>query len=149
MTSKKIHWLAVAALLFTTHAIAADITISDAWSRATAPGQENGSVGVVITSKVDAKLIAVSSNAAESAEIHTMSMDNGVMQMRQLDFLDLPSNQAVKLGPGGNHLMLFGLKHALKPGDKIPLTLTVQFSNKSTKKIKMTAQVRALTAGHN
>jgi periplasmic copper chaperone A len=147
--SKSFNWFAVAALLFASHAYAGEIKISDAWARATAPGQENGSVGVVITSQTDARLVAVSSPVSDSAEIHTMTMDKGVMEMRQLEFLELPANQAVKLGPGGNHLMLFGLKHALKAGDKVPLTLTVQFANNSTKKIKIKAQVRSLAASHN
>lgn len=149
MLYKRSFWLALAALLFASHAFAGDITTRDAWSRATAPGQENGSVGVIITSKKDARLIAVSSPVAETAEIHTMTMDNGVMQMRQLEFLDLPANQPVKLGPGGDHLMLFGLKHPLKPGDRIALTLTIQYADKHTQKVKVNALVKALTSMHN
>jgi len=134
-----------ASLMICTQAHAGEIKLTDAWARATAPGQEVGSVGVVITSPRDARLIAVSSSAAASAEIHTMTMDNGVMKMRQLEFLPLPANEPVTLGPGGDHLMLFGLKHALKAGGTVPLTLTVQYTDKSTEKIKIKAAVRALT----
>ena len=141
------NWVVVTALLFAAQAYAGETTVSDAWARATAPGQENGSVGLVITSKKDARLIAVTSPASASAEIHTMTMDNGVMQMRQLEFLPLPAMQPVTLGPGGDHLMLFGLKHALKAGDELPLTVTVQFADKHTEKIKIKALVRPLTAG--
>lgn len=136
-------------LLLSVQVYASEIKINDAWARATAPGQENGSVGVVITSKQDARLIAVKSTVAESAEIHTMTMDNGVMQMRQLDYLELPANQAVTLGPGGNHLMLFGLKHPLKAGSTLPLTITVQYADKRTEEIKIKAQIRSLTAVHD
>jgi len=138
--------IVVAALLFAAQAFAGEITVSDAWARATAPGQENGSVGLVITSKKDARLIAVTSPASASAEIHTMTMDNGVMQMRQLEYLPLPAMQPVTLGPGGDHLMLFGLKRALKAGDKVQLTVTVQYADKQTEKIKIKATVRPLTA---
>lgn len=141
--------IVVAALLLTAQVQAGEIKVSDAWTRATAPGQENGSVGLVITSQKDARLIAVTSPVAASAEIHTMTMDNGVMKMRQLEDLPLPAKQAVTLGPGSDHLMLFGLKHALKAGDKVPLTLTVQFADKSTEKINIKAQVKPLTAGQN
>lgn len=140
------NWIALTALLFSAQAYAGGVTVNDAWARATAPGQENGSVGLVITSKKNARLIAVTSPASDSAEIHTMSMDNGVMQMRQLEFLPLPAMQPVTLGPGGEHLMLFGLKHALKAGDKVPLTVTVQYADKHTEKIKINALVRPLTA---
>lgn len=135
--------------LLSTQVYAGDVQIKDAWARATAPGQVNGSVGVVITSKKDARLIAVKSAVAESAEIHTMTMDNGVMQMRQLDYLELPANQPVTLGPGGNHLMLLGLKRPLKEGSTLPLTLTVQYADKKTEKISTKAQVRSLTESHH
>jgi copper(I)-binding protein len=141
------NWIGVVALIFTAQVQAGEITVSDAWSRATAPGQEVGMVGLVITSQKDARLIAVTSPVSTTAEIHTMTMDNGVMQMRQIEFLPLLSKQPVTLGPGGEHLMLFGLKHALKAGDKVPLTLTVQFADNSTEKITIKAIVRPLTAG--
>jgi hypothetical protein len=133
-------------LLLSAQVYASEVTIQDAWARATAPGQENGSVGVVITSKQDARLIAVKSKVAASAEIHTMTMENGVMKMRQLEFLELPAKHAVTLGPGGNHLMLFGLKHPLKAGTTLPLTLTVQYADKRTEEIKIKAEIRSLTA---
>ena len=148
MINKK-KWVGIVALLLTTQAYAADIKVSDVWARATAPGQENGSVGLVITSPTDARLIAVTSPAAASAEIHTMTMDGGVMKMRQLEFLPLPAQQPVTLGPGSEHLMLFGLKKPLKAGDKVPLTITVQYADKKTRKINITALVRPLTAVHD
>lgn len=138
----------IALFMLATPACASDIKIEGAWSRATAPGQEVGSVGMVITSPKDARLIAVSSTAAQSAEIHTMSMDNGVMKMRQLDYLALPANEPVKLGPGGDHLMLFGLKKPLKAGNKITVILTVQYADKKTEKIRVKADIRALTGEH-
>jgi hypothetical protein len=145
---KRLNLIGVVALLFSAQVYAGEVQIKDAWARATAPGQDTGSVGLVITSAKDARLVSVSSSASASAEIHTMTMDDGVMKMRQLEYLPLPANQAVTLGPGGEHLMLFNLKHALKEGDTIPLTLTVQFADKSTKKVKVKAVVKALTSGH-
>lgn len=145
---KLFNLIGVVALLFAAQVFAGEVQVKDAWARATAPGQENGSVGLVITSKVDARLIDVTCPVSATAEIHTMTMDNGVMQMRQLEFLTLPANQPVTLGPGGNHLMLFNLKHPLKAGEKIPLTLTIQFADKSTKKIKINALIKALTTGN-
>ncbi len=134
-------------LLLTTQVLAGEVSINEAWSRASAPGQENGFASMVITSKKDARVIAVSSSASTSVEIHSMTMDNGVMKMRQLDDLPLPAAQAVKLGSGGDHLMLIGLKHALKAGDNISLTLTIQFADKSIEKINVKAMVKPLTGG--
>lgn len=144
---KKQIWSCVIALFFASQALAGEVTVSDAWSRATAPGQEVGMVGLVITSQMDARIVAVSSPASASSEIHTMTMDNGVMKMRQLENLPLMAKKPATLGPGGDHLMLIGLKKALKAGDTVALTITVQFADKSTEQINVQAQVRALTAG--
>lgn len=142
-------WLGAAALLLATQVQAGEVSVSDAWSRATAPGQEVGMVGLVITSQKDARIVAVTSPASETAEIHTMTMDNGVMKMRQLENLPLTAKKPATLGPGGDHLMLIGLKQPLKAGETVALTLTVQFADKSTEKINVTAQIRALTAMQN
>lgn len=141
--------IVVIALLFSIQAVADEVQVKDAWSRATAPGQEVGMVGMVITSQKDARLIAVSSPVSASTEIHSMTMDNGVMKMRQLENLALPAKEAVTLGMEGNHLMLIDLKHALKAGEEIPLTLTVQFGDKSKKKVKVIAITKPLVEEHN
>lgn len=146
MNSKSL--IVIAALLFSAQAFAGGVTVDGAWARATAPGQANGSVGMIITSQQDARLITVSSSASANSEIHTMTMDNGVMKMRQIEDLPLPANQAVKLGPGGEHLMLMGLKKPLREGDTIPLTLTVQYADKRMEKIVVKALVKSLTGGH-
>jgi copper(I)-binding protein len=59
-----------------------------------------------------------------------MKMDGSIMRMRQLPGIDLPAGGAVALQPGGNHIMLIGLKAPLKEGDKFPLTLTFAKSGK-------------------
>ena len=54
-------------------------------------------------------------------------MDNGVMRMRRIDptqGLVVPSNGRLALAPGGAHVMIMGLNHPLKPGDRFGLTLT-------------------------
>jgi periplasmic copper chaperone A len=56
-------------------------------------------------------------------EIHSMSMQNGVMKMRMLEQLELQPNKTEKLAPGGFHLMLFGLKAPLQEGQKVDFTL--------------------------
>jgi len=144
MMNRKILTL-VTSLFLAAQAYAGEVTVSDPWARATAPGQEVGLVGMEITSQKEARLIAVSSEASKTAEIHTMTMDNGVMQMRQLDDLLLPAKQTVTLGMSGNHLMLINLKRGLKAGDTVPLTLTVQFADKSKEKIKLKALVRPIS----
>jgi copper(I)-binding protein len=45
------------------------------------------------------------------------------MRMRQLEALRLPARTAVKLAPGGVHLMLVGVDRVLRPGERVRLTL--------------------------
>ena len=45
------------------------------------------------------------------------------MRMRQIEKIDLPAGQSVKLQPGGLHVMLIGLKQNLVPDENVPITL--------------------------
>lgn len=106
----------------------ADINISEAWARASKPGQTIGAAYMTLMSKEENILVSVDTKAADTVEIHSMEMKNGIMKMRMLETLALPPNQKIKLTPGSFHLMLFDLKKPLKTGEKIDLTLC--FKNK-------------------
>ena len=92
-------------------------------------------------------LTAVASPAAARTELHSTSVEEGVMRMRPVARIELPSGKAVKLAPGGLHIMLIGVKQPLKPGDKVPLTLTVQRADFSSRSVfTVLAEVRAVAA---
>ena len=74
---------------------------------------------MTITSPTDTRLIKVESSASDSVEIHSMSMEKGVMKMRMLEELNIKANIPNKLAPGGFHLMLFDLKKPLKVGESV------------------------------
>lgn len=137
--------MAVAAILCASPAWADEVTVDSAWARATVPGQDTGAVFLNIISQRDARIIAVASPVADSAEIHSMAHDNGMMKMREVPSLPLPAGQKVILGSGGYHLMLLGLKRPLATGESIPLTFTVQFSDKRKETIRVAAIVKSLT----
>lgn len=52
-----------------------------------------------------------------SVELHQMSMEGGMMQMRPLKGLDVPAHGSVTLADGGKHLMLMNPKHPFQAGD--------------------------------
>ncbi|MFI4891266.1 MAG: copper chaperone PCu(A)C [Steroidobacterales bacterium] len=133
--------LAIAGLLFAAQASAGDVSVSEAWARASAPGQNNAAVSLHITSQRDGHLVAASSTASTSAEIHTMKIDNGMMMMRGADAIPLPARHDVAVG-ADDHIMLIGLKRPLKAGDSLPLTLTVEFADKSTETVHVQVEVR-------
>jgi len=109
---------------------AADIQIKDAWARATPGGAQTAAVYVTLESAAGDRLVGVATPAATEAQLHSMSMDNGVMKMRQVDGIDLPAGQTVTLKPGGYHIMLVGLAQPLKEGQTFALTLTFEKAGK-------------------
>ncbi len=121
------------------------VRVEGAWARATAPGQTAAGAYMVLTSDTDAALVAAES-AAGRTELHQMSMDGGVMRMRPVAKIDLPARKPVKLAPGGYHVMLLDIKQPLKPGDKVPLTLTIRGAGAALSTIKVEAEVRAVGA---
>ena len=112
-----------------------DLVISQAWSRATPGGAKVASGYLTIENKGPAPdtLLGGSTDLAGKLDVHEMATVNGVMTMRALDGgLALPAGQTVKLAPGGYHLMLTDLKHPLKQGDSVSMTLAFQKAGKVT-----------------
>jgi copper(I)-binding protein len=113
-----------AALALTAAAPAPKVVAADAWCRPAPPAALAGGCYVTLTAGGDDRLVAVETSAADRGEIHTMSMDGGIMRMRKLtDGLALPAGKTVGLKPGADHIMIIGPKVSLQEGTKIPLTL--------------------------
>ena len=147
MMNKFIRSGCIAATLLASFAsYAGDIRIGDAWSRATAPGQDAASVDMTITSKKASTLVGVSTPVAKTAELHSMTSEGGMMRMREVESIELPAGKRVNLGESGYHLMLNGLKEPLKAGGTVPLTLTVEIAGQHAEKIETRAEIRPLTA---
>ena len=139
----KLHSILLSCMLFASIAQAKEnIQISNAWARATVPGQGVSGAFLSVKSLRAAKLVKVESAIADSVEIHSMTMKNGVMEMRKLETLALPAGKLVKLAPGNLHLMLIDVKQQLKPGDKVPFKLTLQYGDDSQGVIEITAVVK-------
>ena len=127
-------------------AFAQNITVTDAWARATVQGQKATGAFMKITAKDTAKLVGVSSPVAGVVEVHEMKMDKDVMKMAALpNGLELPAGKAVELKPGGYHVMLMDLKAPLVKDTTVPLTLTVQDAKgvKSNVELKLLVGMQA------
>jgi len=122
-------------------AVAADydvgsIHISQPWARATPKGASSGAAYMTITNTGNApdRVSCVSSDASARCQIHTMTMDNGVMKMRPIEGgLEIKPGETVTLKPSGLHVMLVDLKHPLEPGKMAEATL--QFEKAGTVKV--------------
>lgn len=145
MTSKHLLAAIAATITLTAHA---DVTVKDAWIRGVVPGQRATGAFMQLASPTDVTLVAIATPVAKVSEIHTMSLDNGVMRMRAIPSVPVPAGKTVKLEPSGNHVMLLDLTGPLQEGTSVPLTLT--FSDAAGKRTTQTvnATVRALTGGH-
>lgn len=124
----------------------AQVRVRDPWVRATVAQQKATGAFMQLTSPADTKLVSARSPVAAIVEVHEMAMENDVMRMRQIPGLILPAGKPVALQPGGFHIMLINLKHQVKPGEKVPLTLTFENASGRRETVDVSAQVRALNA---
>ncbi|PQZ83758.1 MULTISPECIES: copper chaperone PCu(A)C [Pseudomonas] len=136
--------LALTLLGFAAHA-SAQVTVTDAWVRATVPGQPASGAFMVITADSDSQLLSVATPVAKDVQIHEMSMKDDVMRMGPVKSVALPAGKAVSLDPNGYHVMLMGLTGQIKEGDQVPLTLTVENAKGEQQQIEVKAAARGLT----
>lgn len=125
-------------------ALALEVAVSDAWTRASAPGQTVAGVYFDIESDSDAKLVGVETVLTDAAELHYMKMEDGVMRMRSLPEVALPAGETVKFAPGGLHVMLFELKRPLQAGDAFGLSLLVEDDSGQPTRVDVNVEVRRL-----
>ncbi|MCB1831591.1 MAG: copper chaperone PCu(A)C [Chromatiaceae bacterium] len=111
---------------------AEDVTVSDAYARAVPPGQPNSASFMLLAngSATAHAVVAAESPVAKVVELHTHTMSEGMMKMRQVEKIDIPANGMTQLEPGGLHVMLIGLTQDLKPNDEVSLTLMFEDGSK-------------------
>jgi copper(I)-binding protein len=122
------------------------VKVANAWVRAPVPGQPTAAAYLDLTSDRNLAVVAAGSPAAGRVEMHSMTVDGGIMRMRALPRIDLPAGKTVKLSPGGTHLMLLDLKRPMKAGDTVPLVLSLQptgAGQSSLTTVTVQAEVRA------
>ena len=119
------------------------VAIMDNWVRANAPGQNVGAAYMTLLSARDSTMIKAEADIAGSVEIHSMSMENGVMKMRMLEELPLKAGKAEKLAPGGFHLMLFDLKKPLTVGENVNFTLSFKDAAGNITQQQVTLPIKA------
>ena len=131
---------AVTLLLVTTLAVAHDygtdtLKIEHPWARPTITKAVPGSAYMTIRNigGEDDTLLAVTvpGEVADSAELHTTVMENGIARMRLAgNGLKVPAGSALDFKPLGNHIMLIGLKERLEPGMKFAAALLFEHAGR-------------------
>ena len=98
-----------------------DIEITNVWARATPNGAKvaGGFFTIVNHGKEADRLVSLSSELSDKAQIHSMEMADGVMKMRhQADGVVIPAGGTVEFKPGSFHVMFMDLDKTLNKGDE-------------------------------
>lgn len=120
---------------------AGNLEITNAWTRATLPGQPAAAGYLVIENKGSEpdRLLSASSSASPTTEVHNMAMEDDIMKMAELnDGLEIPAGGKVELKPGGTHIMFKDLDKGFKEGATIAVTL--KFEKSGEAKIELPVQ---------
>jgi len=118
------------------------IQVSGGWARATPPGISVGAAYLLIRNSGPADtLIGIDCPLAESVEMHSSTLEGGVMHMRPVTELVLPAHGEIRFAPESLHVMLLGLKSPLVTGQHLRLGLTF----KSGTRVSADVVVRGLS----
>ncbi|ODU61342.1 MAG: hypothetical protein ABT02_01195 [Comamonadaceae bacterium SCN 68-20] len=149
--------LTLAAAMAAAGAAQAQVTVKDAWVRATVAQQKATGAFMRLESAQDTKLVGASSPLTATVEVHEMLMQDNVMKMREVPAVEVPAGKPVDLKPGGYHIMLLNLQQQVKAGDNIPLALVFEDKDGQRTTVNVQAPARALNSaaaprdahGHN
>lgn len=110
---------------------AEQVRAHDAWIRVL-PGAlpAGGYVSLENTGDRPVSMRSASSTVYAEVMLHLSSTAGGVSRMSAVDALDIPAHSKAELAPGSYHLMLMQPSVAVKPGDKVSVTLS--FADGST-----------------
>jgi hypothetical protein len=111
--------------------------ISQPWARATPKGADDGAGYMTITNKgsMPDRVSCVSADVSKQCQIHSMTMESGVMKMRPVENgLEIKPGETVTLKPGSYHMMFVDLKHPLEQGKSVEAEL--KFDQAGTVKVE-------------
>lgn len=108
------------------------IVIKHPWVQEPPPGPNTTMAGMVIENEGDTEdaLLGVKSDIAKKVEIHKTVFENGVAKMVHQKEVVIPPHSEVEFKHHGYHIMLIGLKKALKVGEKVKLVLIFKRSGR-------------------
>jgi periplasmic copper chaperone A len=111
-----------------------NLQISQPWTRATPKGAAvaGGYLRITNAGTTPDRLLGGSTDVAKRLEVHEMSMDGGVMKMRELkNGLDIAPGATVELKPNSYHIMMQGLSRPLAKGERVKASLTFEQAGKA------------------
>lgn len=102
-----------------------DLTVKNPWIREAPPTASTlaGYMTIVNNGDKAVNIVEASSPDFKSVQIHSVSMDKGMMHMQHMHKLHIPAKGQVELKPGSMHLMLMSPKKPLKLSDQAVIVL--------------------------
>ncbi len=143
--------LALAAFVFGTvlsvRAGEPSLKVERAWMQAVPPGTSDTAIFMRLTNTGKTALRLVGGETPIASMVHPMVTaqtakgGHAMAGMEDAPALEIPAGGTLVLQPGGNHLMVMGLKQHPKPGETVPLTIRVEPGNQ-----QVTLNLQALLA---
>lgn len=127
-------WLAVCAAFFSLTVgacvargdapLADSLTVRDAWARAADSGAVTALYFTLANEGPELDtLLSISTDVAESADLHVSMQQGRMMHMSPVRSLPVPGEDSVSFRPLGAHVMLTALRRPLIEGDSVSATL--------------------------
>ena len=106
------------------------LSITELRSKATV-GRNSAAYATIVNhgDTVD-RLVAIETDVAKAAELHTHLMEDGVMKMQRIDAIEVHPGAPGILKPGGDHIMLIGMKRKFEAGETMPMTFVFEQAGK-------------------
>ncbi len=130
MNRRNLVALALAATLAALPALAGELSVTNAWSRATPPGVTVGVAYFTLendTGKPD-RLLKISSPVASKLQVHRTEVLDGIARMREVAVLHVDAGQVLEFAPNGMHVMLTGLKQPLVEGKTFEIEMLFELA---------------------
>ena len=122
------------------------IEVKDAFVIKPAAGRDVAGGGLMAyVTGAPVELVGASTDIADRVELHTMTMEDGVMQMRQVDSFTASEGDPIVLQRGGNHLMLFGVDPDIAEGDTVDLSLEFRDSDGTSQTGAVRSRIKRLS----
>ena len=122
--------------------------VSDAWMREMPPVVPNAALYMTLhnSGSSSQRLRDLDADWAQTLEIHESRQVEGMWQMQRLDELVIGPGETLVLGPGGIHIMVFGVQRMPRAGERVSVRLLLD----DAQSLEIEVMVRSGTdAGHS
>ncbi|TAJ81321.1 MAG: copper chaperone PCu(A)C [Gallionellaceae bacterium] len=121
-----------------------DVVVDKVWVGESVPGQNTATLELNITTVSAARLVSVSSAVADKVEIHSVSRHGGKMRAHVVDDLHLPPHRTTAFGSHRLFLVMAGLKQELNIGDRVPVSIVVEYAKQRRQTLAVEATVKKM-----